>query len=158
MKKASLLVALLLLTPLAWSQDTMMKSDKPAADGSMMKAEAPMDKSAYDLRGLGPQVVAFTTEKAAQSLAAQGTVVYYFAATWCPDCQATYRDLQANFTKLPKGFHLVFVNYDKSADLKKKYGVTYQHTFVLVGPAGEKKKVWSGSATVASLVSMAGAK
>jgi len=79
-------------------------------------------------------------------------VVYFFAATWCPDCQATYRDLKANGSKLPANLTVLFVNYDKSADLKKKYGVTTQHTFVVVGPAGEKKKVWTGSMTAADLV------
>ena len=180
MKKALFVFLTISLTLAAWSQDTMMKSDKPApTDGSMMKADTtkaagdtmmkstqpmmvsdadrkmsadPMDLSAYNLKGLGKQVVAFTTEKDAMMLAKTQTVVYFFAATWCPDCQATYKDLKANFSMLPMGFTLVFVNYDKAKELKTKYGITAQHTFVLVGPAGEKKKVWTGSTTVADLV------
>ena len=138
---------------------TMMKSDKPApADGTMMKAADPamfadpMDSSAYNIKPFGKQVVAFTSEMAAQALAKKQTVVYYFAATWCPDCQATYKDFQANFTKIPMNLTVVFVNYDKSSELKKKYGITMQHTFVVVGPMGEKKKVWSGPATVSDIV------
>ncbi len=135
-----------------------MKSDTTApAAGTMMRASPsafadPLDASAYNIKPFGKQVVAFTTEAAAQTLAKSQTVVYYFAATWCPDCQATYRDFQANFSKIPANLTVVFVNYDKSSDLKKKYGITAQHTFVVVGPAGEKKKVWSGAATVADIV------
>lgn len=148
------------------SDNTMMKSDAAAADGSMMKSSQsmmvtdaerkmsadPMDISAYNLKGLGKQVVPFTTEAAAQALAKKGTVVYFFAATWCPECQATYKDLKTNFGMLPMNFTLVFVNYDKAKDLKMKYGITAQHTFVLLGAMGEKKKVWSTSMTVGDLV------
>jgi len=153
MKKALVLSFFVALTVLAWSQDTMKKDPAPSTDGSMMKAApAMMDSSAYDLAGLGNQVVAFTTEKAAMTLAKNQTVVYFFAATWCPTCQETYKDLKAHFSKLPLGTTLVFVNYDKATDLKKKYGVTSQHTFVLIGQGGEKRKIWTGSTTVDDLV------
>jgi len=149
------------------SDSTMMKSGSAGStDGTMMKVAPPMmvsdsdrkmsadpmDISAFNLSGLGKQVVAFTSEAAAQTLAQKQTVVYFFAATWCPDCQATYKDVKANFSKLPMNFTLVFVNYDKAKDLKQKYGITAQHTFVLVGAMGEKKKVWTTSATVSDLV------
>jgi thiol-disulfide isomerase/thioredoxin len=176
MKKALFVSVILALVVAAWAQDnTMMKSDKPApADGSMMKADSsmkktdtmmvsdadkkmaadPMDASAYNLKGLGKQVSAWTTIADAMANAKKKdlTVVYFFAATWCPDCQATYQDLKANFAMLHMNFKLVFVNYDKSAELKKKYGITVQHTFLMVGPNGEKKKVWNGGNTVAELI------
>jgi thiol-disulfide isomerase/thioredoxin len=143
------------------SDNTMMKSDSTMmkSDASMMVSDAdrkmsadPMDISAFNLKGLGNQVVAFKSEAAAQALAKKGTVVYFFAATWCPECQATYKDLKANFSMLPKNFTLVFVNYDKAKELKMKYGITAQHTFVQLGAMGEKKKVWSTSMTVGDLV------
>jgi thiol-disulfide isomerase/thioredoxin len=137
------------------SESTMMKADDStmmkADDSTMMKA----DSSAYDLKGLGPQVIPFTSEKAAWSLAKKQTVVYFFAATWCPDCQATYRDVKANYAKLPRELVLVFVDYDKAKDLKAKYGVVAQHTFVVVGPKGEAKKSWSGAKTVAEIADKA---
>jgi hypothetical protein len=39
---------------------------------------------------------------------------------------------------------LVVVNYDRAGDLKKKYGVTYQHTYVQIDRDGEKIALWSG--------------
>ena len=38
------------------------------------------------------------------------------------------------------------------ADLKKKYGVVYQHTFVQVDKDGNLIKKWSGSPNLSSLV------
>jgi thiol-disulfide isomerase/thioredoxin len=163
MKKAFLLIAVLSLSALVYGQDTMMKpktdtmtkpGDSMKAPGdAMMKADdSMMDPSAYDLKGLGPNVIAFTSEKDAKDLAKKQTVVYFFAATWCPDCQATYADIKANYMKIPANVTIVFVNYDKSPDLKKKYGVTYQHTFVVIDASGKKKKIWNGTTTVASLV------
>jgi len=147
--------------------DTETKTDgamMKSADSAMMVSEAdkkmsadPMDPSAYNLKGLGKQVSAWTSVTSAMMDAKNEklTVVYFFAATWCPDCQATYKDLKANYTMLPANFKLVFVNYDRSADLKEKYGITVQHTFLMVGPHGEKKKVWNGGNTVAELIKTA---
>jgi len=150
--------------------DSMMKSDAMTKDDSMMKSDAmksdgmmkddmmkdAMDPSAYNLQGLGPKLVAFTTEADAQKAAQTKRVVYFFAATWCPDCQATYRDLKANVATVPSDVQVVFVNYDKASELKKKYGITSQHTFVAVGPQGEKKKAWAGTTTASALVAALG--
>ena len=45
------------------------------------------------------------------------------------------------------------VDYDKSAELKKKYEVTYQHTLVEVSADGSLVKKWSGSPSLSALVS-----
>ncbi len=42
----------------------------------------------------------------------------------------------------------------KTPDLKKKYGVTYQHTLVQVDAAGNTIKKWSGGNTLSSVLSM----
>jgi thiol-disulfide isomerase/thioredoxin len=162
--KAFLILATALLAAGALSAQatgsTMMKSDSSNADSSMMKSDDSMMISAktgfYSLEDLGPGVAAFTSEKAAQAMAKAKTVVYFFAATWCPTCQATYKDIKAGYKSLPGDFLLVFVDYDKAKDLKKKYGVTYQHTFVRIGPKGEAKKTWSGTTSLADIVKNAG--
>jgi thioredoxin 1 len=155
--KAFLIIAILLAASALSAQSsgsTMMKSSGSSPDASMMKAEASV-VSGYDLTGMAPKVVAYTTEKDARAQASSKTVVYFFAAGWCPTCQATYKDLRAGYASLPSDFVLVFVDYDKSKDLKKEYGVTYQHTFVSIGPKGEARKTWSGTTTVADIVKSA---
>lgn len=157
MNRLVMVVVLGVLALGGWAQDgTMMKSEKLSTDGSAMKGPGKADPSAYEVGGWGPQVVAFTTEATAWQRAKTQTVVYFFAATWCPTCQAFYQDLGTRRQTLPANVALVFVNYDKSYDLKKKYGVTAQHTFVVVGPEGQKKKVWNGSASVAEFAKALG--
>lgn len=133
--------------------DSMMAKDAPKPADSMMAA-APA-KAVFDLTGLSPGVIPFTTEADAQAMAGGKRVVYFFAASWCPTCRETYRDLKASAMSVPADLVVVVVDYDKEAALKTKYGVSYQHTFVWVGGMGEPKKVWSGSTTVADIVAKA---
>ncbi|MFH2115428.1 MAG: thioredoxin domain-containing protein [Spirochaetota bacterium] len=126
------------------------------AGNSMMAATDP-SKAVFDLSGLAPGVLPFSTEAAAQAIASRKRVVYFFAASWCPTCRETYRDLKANAEYIPDDLVIVVVDYDKSAALKTRYGVTYQHTFVTIGPMGEKLKAWSGTTSVSGIVQNASA-
>lgn len=79
-------------------------------------------------------------------------VVLFFRANWCPTCKAVDVDIKANLSKIPSSLSILDVNYDDSIALKKKYGVTYQHTFVQVDKNGNLIKKWSGSPTLAALI------
>lgn len=72
-------------------------------------------------------------------------VVLYFHAPWCPTCVALDKNINANLGTIPDNTVIVKTDYDSSSDLKKKYGVTYQHTMVQVDSKGNKIKKWSGS-------------
>lgn len=80
-------------------------------------------------------------------------VVLFFRASWCPTCRAVDTDIKANLSQIPSDLVILDVDYDNSSELKKKYGVTYQHTFVQVDKEGNLIKKWSGSPTLLSLVS-----
>lgn len=45
------------------------------------------------------------------------------------------------------GVNLIVVDYDKSDDLKMKYNITYQHTFVQISPKGDVLAQWNGGGT-----------
>lgn len=83
----------------------------------------------------------------------KGDVVLFFNALWCPTCKALTKDITANVSSIPSGTTIVSVDYDTSSELKKKYGITYQHTFVKIDPSGNQLKKWSGSPTLSSLLS-----
>lgn len=85
------------------------------------------------------------------SLAEKGKVVLFFHAGWCPTCKAADADIKANLSKIPDGVTILKVDYDSSTELKKKYGVTYQHTFVQVDASGNMLKKWSGSSSLAEI-------
>jgi thioredoxin 1 len=45
---------------------------------------------------------------------------------------------------LPADVVVFKTDYDTEKELKKKYGITYQHTFVLVDNEGNSIKKWNG--------------
>ncbi|MDO8626109.1 MAG: thioredoxin family protein [Candidatus Magasanikbacteria bacterium] len=87
------------------------------------------------------------------TLANTGKVVLFFKASWCPSCRSLDLDILKNLNAIPKDVAILKIDYDSSDDLKKKYGVTYQHTFVQVDAQGQMITKWSGSPTLVSLLS-----
>lgn len=78
--------------------------------------------------------------------------VLYFYANWCPTCQPVDRELReaAENGELPKNLVVIRVNYnDSDTDSAEKqlaidYGVTYQHSFVIVNTGGNEVDKWNG--------------
>ena len=85
------------------------------------------------------------------SQAQGGDVVLFFRASWCPTCRALDADIRSRLSEIPSGLVILDVDYDNSSELKQKYGVTYQHTFVQVDASGNQIAKWSGSPTLAAL-------
>lgn len=93
---------------------------------------------------------AYAPEKLA--LAETGDVVLFFHASWCPSCRGLDTSITGNLGSIPEGVTILKADYDKETDLKKKYGVTYQHTLVQVAADGTMIKKWSGSPSLDSLL------
>lgn len=84
---------------------------------------------------------------------ADSTVVLYFHAPWCHECQAT--DEAISTTGIPPGLTLVQVDYDSRTDLRQEYGVTIQHSFVLVDDAGKRQDIWTDTISGAEIAARA---
>lgn len=125
---------------------SMMAPAQPSSGTTMMAAIATADPAVGNkLRfaaSTGKKLI-FTNLMAAQRIAAKGPVVLFFAADWCPSCQADLRDINANGSRLG-ATTVVVLDYDKAADLKTRYGVTAQDTFVQIDAKGAKLAVWNG--------------
>lgn len=116
-------------------EEAAMKKTEAAKTGDAMKKDSEtMAKGIY---------TSFDYAKLAN--AEHGKVVLFFHAPWCPTCREANKNFEA--TPAPEGLTLLKVDYDSSGDLKKKYGVTYQHTYVQVDKDGKLLKKWSGSET-----------
>jgi thioredoxin 1 len=120
--------------------DAMM--DQSTGDSMVEKAGEVMSAGSYE---------SYAPEKLAR--ADSGDVVLFFRASWCPTCKALDSDIRAKLSKIPASLTILDIDYDNSTSLKQKYGVTYQHTFVQVRSDGSLVKKWSGSPTLAALVS-----
>ena len=121
-------------------KDTMMKKDIATTTPKM---DAMMSVGSYEV---------YSSEKIALASATHD-IVLFFRASWCPTCKAIDEDIKAHLKDIPASLTILDVNYDNSTDLKKKYGVTYQHTFVQVDAQGNIIKKWSGGSTLTSLIS-----
>ena len=94
---------------------------------------------------------AYSAEKLAR--AEMGDVVLFFHASWCPSCRGLNSNIESNLGSIPEGVSILKTNYDEETALKKKYGVTYQHTLVQVDKDGNLIKKWSGSPSLERLLS-----
>jgi len=65
---------------------------------------------------------------------AEGRVLLFFHAPWCPQCRSVESDILAE--GVPDGVTIIKVDYDSRQDLRQQYGVTLQTTFVEVDADG----------------------
>ncbi len=80
--------------------------------------------------------------------------ILFFKANWCPTCNTADKDFIDNISKIPEGITLYQVDYNKESELKKKYAITYQHTFVQVDSEGNELSKWNGGGIEKLLVSL----
>jgi thiol-disulfide isomerase/thioredoxin len=97
----------------------------PAPGSYITLAEYEADKAAYDA----------------------GDVVLFFNASWCSTCKIARDNLTADPAAIPEGLTIVTVDFDEATELKQRYGVTLQHTFVQIDAEGTELAKWSGSTT-----------
>lgn len=122
------------------SESAMMEDDAMAASsaGTTMEDDAMVedddDKPATGSYGAySPSV-----------LANGRTKVLFFHAAWCPICRNADAQLTAWYQTHPYPLSVYKVDYDTATELKQRYGVTYQHTFVQVDGQGNALKVLQG--------------
>ena len=115
---------------------------KAKEDAAMKKDETVMDKNASS------RYIEYS--KAALVLAADKRRVLYFYANWCPICRPADINFKAEVSKIPEDVVVYRVNYNdtdtdqEEEDLAKKYGITYQHTFVQIDAEGKEVFSWNG--------------
>lgn len=129
-------------TPRASASSTTQAGSGPGAPGP----SSPAPSSDTMVPGSYLTLAEYQSQMASR---AGSRVVYFFHASWCPDCRATEKSILAD--GVPAGLTVVKVDFDRESDLKKQYGVTLQHTFVQVGPDGEQLAKWSGSGSGAAI-------
>ena len=127
------------------AKDEVMEEGKKMVGEAVKEAGENMVKEA---RGTG-EYADYSADKVA---AADGKVVLDFYADWCPSCRALDKDITANASDIPGDVTILKVDFDAETDLKKKYGVTQQHTLVQITSAGEQVAKWVGSPTLDSLL------
>jgi thiol-disulfide isomerase/thioredoxin len=112
-------------------------------DEAMMAKEKEQEAMAMK-KDAGAAFISYTSEADAQALVKDHgkDVVYFFDASWCPDCQAIQKKLENadDLSRLGANIVIVKADYDKEKDLKKKYSITHQTAFVRIDADGKAVK------------------
>jgi len=118
-------------------ENAMKKDEAMKKDGDTMEKDDAMSKSgAY---------VTLADYNANPSKYADSKKVYFFHASWCPICQGIDKEINADMSKIPSGVTFIKTDFDNSTDLRQKYGVTTQYTFVQVDNSGNETAQWSAA-------------
>ncbi|MEK7592716.1 MAG: thioredoxin domain-containing protein [Patescibacteria group bacterium] len=133
-------------------EDAVM-GQKETPEQQEMEKKAAMEKKDGDkmVKSNSSRYVEYS--KAVLDQSADKRRVLYFYATWCPSCKVANEDFTANPNKIPEDVVVLRVNYNdpdtdqEEKDLAKKYGITYQHTFVQVDSTGKEITKWNGGQT-----------
>lgn len=72
------------------------------------------------------------------------TVLFFAATTWCQTCSELDKEINKRISEIPSGVTILKVDYDNNREMKAKYGVTQQHTLVVVDKNGHEAKRWIG--------------
>lgn len=129
---------------IAMDKEKMMENIKvtqattaDSMDNKMDTGEKMMDKTQTGARYIDYTKEAFDTAFGSKR-------VIFFHAKWCPTCKAANIAFTSNVSQIPEGVVIFKTDYDTESELKKKYGITYQHTFVQVDTSGNELAKWNG--------------
>jgi thiol-disulfide isomerase/thioredoxin len=116
-------------------------------DSAMIK----VDEGAMMQKAVSGYTV-YNASAVSDALAAKQNVVLFFHAPWCPSCKTADKNFTAETA--PANTVVFKVDYDTSTELKKKYGVTSQHTFVSLNADESMKKKSSGDKNYADIAEL----
>lgn len=95
--------------------------------------------------------ITYETYLAAPANYAETEVVLFFNAYWCSTCKVARDNFEASIQDIPKNVTIVLANFDEDTELRKKYGVIVQHTFIHVDSEGNDLQRWYGSTSIAEI-------
>lgn len=125
MKKAHIAsVAFIAIVMLAAMFALSQKTEAPDNNTNSTPNSSDTEQSTPETKATGSYVDYSEAELAESS----GKKVLFFHAPWCPQCRSIEQGILEQ--GVPKGYTILKVDYDSSTELKQKYGVTLQTTFV----------------------------
>jgi thiol-disulfide isomerase/thioredoxin len=129
-------------------ESAAMEKDKMAKDSDAMEKKDTMSKHGT--------YVTRADYDADPSKYADTKKVYFFHASWCPICQGIHKEIEADGSKIPAGVTLIKTDFDSATDLRQKYGVTTQYTFVQVDSSGNESSQWSATTLDKAIAGISG--
>jgi thiol-disulfide isomerase/thioredoxin len=78
--------------------------------------------------------------------------ILFFTAEWCPSCVAVEKNIAQRSAYIPPHIAIMMIDYDDQ-EMKEKYNVNQQHTFILLDENGDEVKRWTNSETLGGIIS-----
>jgi thiol-disulfide isomerase/thioredoxin len=78
--------------------------------------------------------------------------ILFFTAQWCPSCIALEEHIEKYKNSIPSEVAILKVDFDTNTDLRDKYNVEIQHSFVLIDSDGTQIKKWRNSKTLNEVI------
>ncbi len=126
------------------NNEAMANKDSMTKDGDKMmeNKDAMMQKSAGTYVDYSESVLS----QAQEATKSGRKAVIFFHASWCPNCIAADKAFKSALSggSFPENITVIKTDYDSQTELKKKYGITGQHTFVQVDGSGNQITKWIG--------------
>ncbi|WP_412054360.1 thioredoxin family protein [Arachnia propionica] len=145
------------LLPLALSAIIVLGgcSQANSSSDAMSSAKSPSSATSHS-DSASQSYITYDQYQASKDKYADSKVVLFFNAKWCPACRAINEALTSDPGKIPAKTTVVSVDYDQHTDLRQRYGVATQHTFVQIDTNGEKTRQWVSTSVDALLKELQG--
>ena len=114
--------------------------------------EAASSTSSTDENTSDKQLTPYNAENLTKATANDGKILIFFHAKWCPYCLGAEKDILSKFDQIPADVSILKADYDTERELKQKYGVTTQHTFVQIDKDGNEITKWVGGDTLEEIL------
>ncbi|MEK7638939.1 MAG: thioredoxin domain-containing protein [Patescibacteria group bacterium] len=131
----------------ATPEKTVAPESSPIESPPVTESTTPGDVASVTARGT---YTPYDAEKIAASTADH--ILLFFHATWCPSCRALEADIVAKAATIPAGVEIYKVDYDTATALKRKYGITTQHSIVEIDASGNAKSKVTHPLTLAGVL------
>lgn len=111
-------------------QDIDIASDTMLEENQTMDSEEMLSDKQWVYTDYSPEILKN----------ASWNIVLFFHADWCPTCMAIEKDILSK--EVPSSLTILKVDYDTATDLKKKYSILTQSSFVQVDNEWNMIKRW----------------
>lgn len=124
-----------------WTEEEMkaMEGDEMMEDDEMMENDEVMENTDEEANLGNAQYIAYSETKYKELLGKEPFAIF-FHAPWCPVCKGLEKDINAELSQFPKGVNILKADFDTETELRFKYDIGSQSTFVIVDGKGEYVK------------------
>lgn len=133
-------------------QSQSMVAEVPQKSQQVEVAKEPVaEKKEVEPESMSGSYITLAKFDSAKNEYANSDVVLFFNASWCSTCKVARDNIESDLSAIPANLTIVVVDYDSEIELRRKYGVVIQHTFVQINSSGQELAKWSGSVTAKAI-------